>query len=82
MTQKSISTAEARREFAEIVNRVAYGKERIAVTRRGKTIVAVVPIEDVALLEELEDRADVQAARKALKEKGSISLDELIARHG
>lgn len=82
MSDNTITTAEARREFAEIVNRVAYGKERIAVTRRGKTIVAVVPIEDIALLEELEDRVDIQAARKALKEKGSIGLDELIAKHG
>lgn len=82
MSRKSVTTAEARREFAEIVNRVAYGKERITVTRRGKTVVAVVPIEDIALLEELEDHADIQAARKAIKEKGSISLDELIAKHG
>lgn len=81
MSRNTITTAEARRKFAEIVNRVAYGKERITVTRRGKTVVAVVPIEDVALLEELEDRVDIQAARKAIREKGSISLDELIAGH-
>lgn len=79
---KTISTAEARREFGEILNREAYGKERITVTRRGKDMVAVIPVEDMQLLEELEDMADVQAAKKALKEKGSISLDEVITKHG
>ena len=79
---RTISTADARREFGEILNRVAYGKERITVTRRGKDLVAVIPVEDMQLLEELEDMADVQAAKKALKEKGSISLDEVIAKHG
>jgi len=30
--------------------------------------VAVVPIEDIALLEEIEDREDLKAARAALRE--------------
>ncbi len=47
----SVPTVEARNQFSKIINRVAYGKERIALTRRGKPLVAVVPIEDVELLE-------------------------------
>lgn len=78
----TITTADARREFGEILNRVAYGKERITVTRRGKELAVVIPIEDIQLLEELEDQADIRAAKKALKEKGAISLDEVIAKHG
>jgi hypothetical protein len=38
--------------------------------RHGKDLVAIIPIEDLRLLEELEDRADLVAAKKALAEKG------------
>lgn len=57
---------DAREDLAEVVNRVAYGHERVRLTRRGKPLAAVVPIEDVELLERLEDQADLDAMREAL----------------
>jgi prevent-host-death family protein len=80
-----ITTVEARDQFSEIVNRAAYGKERVVITRRGKDLVAVVPIEDVQLLEELEDRIDLEEARAALAEAGevgTIPLADVKARLG
>ena len=67
-----ISAVDARQQFADIINRSTYAKERIVITRRGKDLAAVVPIEDLKLLEEIEDRIDLEAARKALKESGSV----------
>lgn len=61
-----LTTTEARKEFSAIVNRAAYGKERVVVHRRGKDLVAVVPVEDLFLLESLEDALDVEDVRKAL----------------
>ena len=61
-----VSTVQARDEFSEVINRAAYGKERVVLTRRGKDLAAVVPMEDVRLLEALEDRLDVAAVREAL----------------
>jgi prevent-host-death family protein len=61
-----ISTVEARKQISEIINRAAFGKERMILTRRGKELVALVPIEDVKLLEALEDRIDVKEAKAAL----------------
>ena len=69
------TAVKARAEFAEITNRAAYGKERIIVTRKGKDIIAIVPIEDVKLLEELENRIDIDDARKALKKNKFIPLE-------
>ena len=66
----TISTGEARRQFSDILNRAAYGKERVVLTRRGKPLVAVVPIEDVEALEAIEDRIDIEEARKVLAEIG------------
>ena len=46
-----LSTVEARDHFSELLNRVAYGKERIILMRRGKALVAVIPVEDLRRLE-------------------------------
>jgi len=84
-----LNVSRAREEFPEIVNRAAYGKERTIVSRRGKDLAAVIPIEDLRLLERLAreemDRADLEDARAALKEaeeEGTISLEEARKRLG
>lgn len=74
-----VNTVNARAQFSDIINRAAFGKERVTLTRRGKEIVAVVPIEDVMLLEALEDKIDLEEARAALaesKKKGTVSWDK------
>lgn len=63
-----IATGQARKDFASTLNRVAYGKERIVLRRRGKDVAALVPVDDLALLEALEDRMDLEDARAALAE--------------
>jgi prevent-host-death family protein len=69
--KRHLSAAKVRSDFAEVVNQVAYGKDRVAVTRNGKEIVALVPIEDLELLRSLEDKVDLNDARSALKEAKS-----------
>lgn len=78
----AISTVKAREQLSTVINRAAFGKERVVLTRRGKEVAAVVPIEDVKLLEELEDRIDLEEARTALaeaKSKGTISWEKIKA---
>ena len=75
-----VNTVNARAQFSEIINRAAFGKERVTLTRRGKEIVAVVPIEDVKLLEALEDKIDLEEARAALaeaKKKGTLPWEKI-----
>lgn len=87
MTRLNVS--KAREEFSEVVSRAAYGKERTIVSRRGKDLAAVIPMEDLHLLERLAreemDRIDIEDARAALKEaaeKGNIPLEEARKRLG
>jgi len=61
-----VSVSEAREDFAELVNRAAYRHERIRVSRRGRDVAAIVPIEDVEFLERMEDEYDLKAALEAL----------------
>ncbi len=71
----------AREEFADAINRAAFGNERIVLRRRGRAIAAVVPIDDLRLLEDLDDRGDLLDARAALAEankKGAKPLDVIL----
>jgi prevent-host-death family protein len=77
-----MKVVDIRNNLADAINRVAYAGERIILERRGKGVAALVSMEDVALLEELENEADIRAAKKALKEKGGITLDEYKKKHG
>jgi prevent-host-death family protein len=63
-----LTATAARDNFAELLNRAAFKGERIALERHGKTVAAIVSAEDLELLESLEDRIDLAAARRALKE--------------
>lgn len=49
-----MTTVEARENFSELINQAAYGNQRIILTRRGKALVAVVSLEDLARLKDLE----------------------------
>lgn len=64
----NIGVAEIRNNMADTLNRVAYQGERVILERRGKGVAAIVSMEDLALLEALEDREDVKAARRVLAE--------------
>jgi len=77
-----IGVADIRANLAEVINRVAYGGERIVLQRRGKQVLAVVPMEDFEILSALEDRADVKAALRARKEKGAVPIEKIKARLG
>ncbi len=79
----TLSIAEARNHLADAINRVSYGGERVLFARRGKPVAALISAEDLALLEHIEDEADIRAARKALREHdrnpaSAITLDEYV----
>jgi prevent-host-death family protein len=67
-----LRASKARQEFADTLNRVVYGGERIVLARRGRDLAAIVPMGDLELIRALEDRIDLEKAKKALKEKGSV----------
>ena len=73
-----LAASKARQKFADIVNAVGYKGRRVLLQRHGKAIAAVIPAEDLELLEALEDRMDLEAVRAALREGGRpIPLDDL-----
>ena len=74
------TTVAARGNLSELLNRVAYGKRRILLTRRNRPLAAVVPVEDVERLEQLEDHEDLKAARRAIREverEGTVAWSKI-----
>lgn len=47
-----VPVTQAREELADLINRVAYGHERIILTRHSKPVACIVPPEDLARLEQ------------------------------
>lgn len=79
---KVVSAAEAKNKFSEIIGRAAYGRERIIVERKGKPLAAVISIEDLKRLEELEDEVDSRLLQEAVKaSKGTTPVEEVIAKY-
>jgi prevent-host-death family protein len=83
---RHMNASEARDNFGKVLDRVAKKGELVVLSRRGKELAAIVPLEDPRNLkraiEELEDRQDIEAAREALKEPGEIPLDEYLRKRG
>jgi len=73
-----IPASKARERLADILNEVAGRGDRVILHRHGKDVAAVISVDDLALLESLEDRYDVEAARAALEESSErVSWTEL-----
>lgn len=80
MTTTTLSIADAKETFSDLIVRVSHQKERIILTRRGHSIAALISIEDFERLESFRDKNDLEAAIEALKEArehGFISLADL-----
>lgn len=76
----AISVADARSDLAELLNRVAYGKERLVITRHGRELAAIVPVEDLRLTTRLRRfvaRKDVARALEALDAGTTSSWEQL-----
>lgn len=46
MNEKSTSIADAKKHFSELIGRVAFAKERLLITKRGKPMARLVPVEE------------------------------------
>ena len=74
-----VAATKLRTAISDLLDRVVHHGERVAVERYGKLVAALVSPEDLELLEAIEDRMDIEAARKALREPGRRSWDEIRA---
>ena len=77
-----ISVSKARSQWADILNRVHYLGERIVLQKHEKDLVAVIPLDDLELLEAIENTIDktviktavAEAKRKGTKLRSKIKI--------
>ena len=75
----TVAATKLRTTISDLLDRVVHHGERVAVERYGKPVAALVSSADLQLLEAIENRMDIEAARKALKETGRRSWNEVRA---
>jgi len=64
----ALTVTQARDDFASVIDRVYHHGERVILRRHGKDVVAIVPIEDAAFLEAMEDRMDLEEVLRRLND--------------
>ena len=64
----AITATELKKSFGETTGRVEYAGERIVVRRNGREAFALIPIDDLRLLEAIEDKIDILAAQESLED--------------
>lgn len=63
---ETMNVVEARRNFSEVMARVAYQRQRVIIERRGRPMMALISVEDLHRLEALErDAGDTRTRRAA-----------------
>ena len=78
-----IPASEVRAQISEVISRVAYGGERVVISRNGKPQVAVISIADLDRLKQLDEqlaalrRRGAQAVAKIREEAARSGLDKL-----
>ena len=61
-----ITISEARKRLSDLINEVAFGKKRFVLSRRGKRLAALVPLDD----EEYQDNSPIkEESNKTIKEE-------------
>lgn len=67
----TVTSEDVRDSLGELINRVKYRHERMRITRRGKPVAALVPVEDLEFLEQIleaiEDERDLPTIKARLR---------------
>jgi prevent-host-death family protein len=75
-TEVQIAIGQVKRDISELVNRVAYGGERVILTSRGRPKAVIVSLDDLENLREREKRLRQTAWQEWKKE--SARLNQII----
>ena len=82
MTDTHVPIGQVKRDISDLVNRVAYGGERIILTSRGKPKAALVSIEDYEQLAEEQETERMARWQAWLAENRRLREDILRRRNG
>ena len=61
---ETMNVVDARRNFSEVMARVAYQRQRVVIERKGRPMMALISLEDLRRLETLDQAATDTLARR------------------
>lgn len=82
MAETQVSIGQVKRDISELVNRVAYGGERIILTSRGKPKAVMISLEDYEKLNQLSRDANLSRWKAWLAESDKLNTEILTRRQG
>jgi prevent-host-death family protein len=78
-----VTATDARDQFGELVNRASYAHEATWVTRRGRRVAAIVPVDVLEAWEAAENAEDVRLFDESMADPGdSIPWEQVKAELG
>ena len=81
MTETRVAIGTVKRDISELVNRVAYGGERIVLTSRGKPKAAIVSLQDLEDLQRAGTEHSLERWRAWVAKSNALAA-EILARRG
>lgn len=82
MAEIRVSIGRVKRDISELLNRVAYGKERIVLTSRGRPKAVVVSLDDYELIKQSERRGQLSDWEAWLAQNRRLTAEILEDRNG
>lgn len=82
MSEFQVSIGRVKREISQLLNRVAFGRERIVLTSRGKPKAVIVSLEDYARIQQVEAGTRLSQWESWLAENEALTAKILAERGG
>jgi PHD/YefM family antitoxin component YafN of YafNO toxin-antitoxin module len=75
--RQRVTSRYAKNYFGQVAGRVGFARERIVITRNNRDFMALVPLEDLELLEKLENERQ-KRGEKRRERRRTITIDEIL----
>ncbi len=74
----TVSATDLKNRIGETLNDVEFRGERVILRRKGRPVGAIIPMEDLALLEKIEDELDAREIERVLADGSAewLTLEE------
>jgi hypothetical protein len=82
MKPKVKAKSPSKRPMQILIDAVADTGHCVVFRGQGRRRVALVPVLDEEFLERIEEEIDLRLARKARKEKGGVTIEEMCKKYG
>jgi len=82
MKTKVKAKSATKKPMQTLIDTVAETGHCVVFRGQGRRRVALVPILDEEFLERIEEEIDIRMARKARKEKGGVTIEEMCKKYG